>query len=400
MNVLDNVAYGLMVKGVGKAERQREARGRADAGQAAGLRRAPAGPALRRPAPARRARPRAGQPAQGAAARRAARRARPEAAREHAGGAEGAAEVARHHLRLRHPRPGRGAVDGRPRRRLQRRPHHAGRHAARTSTSGRRLALRRRFRRLLQRAAAGFRRSAMAASARWASLRPEAIRIGDGPAATGVAGARRVASAISARRRALGLDVEGTAHQRRRAGRRGRCRPKASASCSASGRRRAASDGRRGMSAAVALRADARRHPAATAAACSGALSDLFWRRPKLLLFLMLRRRCCGSASSISARCSRCSLQSFFSIDEFSGLINREFTLKTYGELLQPSNLDIIMRTVVDGGAGDARLGRRRLPDRLLRGALCARANGRRCSISASCCRCGRAIWSRSMPGS
>ena len=26
-------------------------------------------------------------------------------------------------------------------------------------------------------------------------------------------------------------------------------------------------------------------------------------------------------------------LQSFFSIDEFSGLINREFTLKTYGEL-------------------------------------------------------------------
>ncbi len=39
-------------------------------------------------------------------------------------------------------------------------------------------------------------------------------------------------------------------------------------------------------------------------------------------------------------------LQSFFSIDEFSGLINREFTLKTYGELLLPSNLDIILRTV------------------------------------------------------
>jgi putative spermidine/putrescine transport system permease protein len=30
-----------------------------------------------------------------------------------------------------------------------------------------------------------------------------------------------------------------------------------------------------------------------------------------------------------------------------SGLINREFTLKTYGELLLPSNLDIIVRTVV-----------------------------------------------------
>ena len=39
-------------------------------------------------------------------------------------------------------------------------------------------------------------------------------------------------------------------------------------------------------------------------------------------------------------------LQSFFSIDEFSGTIVREFTLKTYAELLQPANLDVILRTV------------------------------------------------------
>ena len=52
---------------------------------------APAGAALRRPAPARGARPRAGQPAEGAAPRRAARRARPEAARADAGRAEDAA---------------------------------------------------------------------------------------------------------------------------------------------------------------------------------------------------------------------------------------------------------------------------------------------------------------------
>jgi putative spermidine/putrescine transport system permease protein len=38
--------------------------------------------------------------------------------------------------------------------------------------------------------------------------------------------------------------------------------------------------------------------------------------------------------------------QSFFSIDEFTGLIDRHFTLKTYAELLQRSNLDIIIRTV------------------------------------------------------
>ncbi len=39
-------------------------------------------------------------------------------------------------------------------------------------------------------------------------------------------------------------------------------------------------------------------------------------------------------------------MQSFFSIDEFSGLVTYEPTLKTYGELLKPSNLDIILRTV------------------------------------------------------
>ncbi len=39
-------------------------------------------------------------------------------------------------------------------------------------------------------------------------------------------------------------------------------------------------------------------------------------------------------------------LQSFFSIDEFSGLINRQFTLSTYGDLFQAANLDIIVRTV------------------------------------------------------
>ena len=38
--------------------------------------------------------------------------------------------------------------------------------------------------------------------------------------------------------------------------------------------------------------------------------------------------------------------QSFFSIDEFSGLIDRSFTLKTYAELFRPANFDIILRTV------------------------------------------------------
>lgn len=40
-------------------------------------------------------------------------------------------------------------------------------------------------------------------------------------------------------------------------------------------------------------------------------------------------------------------LQSFFSIDEFSGLINRDFTIKTYLELFTPANMDIVLRTVL-----------------------------------------------------
>ena len=77
-----------------------------------------------------------------------------------------------------------------------------------------------------------------------------------------------------------------------------------------------------------------------------GALSDLFWRKPKVLLLLMLLPPVLwlgivyiGSLFALLAK-------SFFSIDEYSGLINREFTLKTYGDLLQAANLDIILRTV------------------------------------------------------
>ncbi|RVC41823.1 ABC transporter permease, partial [Mesorhizobium sp. M4B.F.Ca.ET.088.02.2.1] len=77
-----------------------------------------------------------------------------------------------------------------------------------------------------------------------------------------------------------------------------------------------------------------------------GALSDLFWRRPKLLLLLMLLPPVLWLGIVYIGSLFALLAQSFFSIDEFSGLINREFTLKTYGDLLQAANLDIILRTV------------------------------------------------------
>ena len=72
--------------------------------------------ALRRPAAARRAGARARARAARAAARRAARRARRAPAPRPAGRAQAHPGAARGHLHLRHPRPGRGADDERPRR--------------------------------------------------------------------------------------------------------------------------------------------------------------------------------------------------------------------------------------------------------------------------------------------
>ncbi|TIT21025.1 MAG: ABC transporter permease [Mesorhizobium sp.] len=77
-----------------------------------------------------------------------------------------------------------------------------------------------------------------------------------------------------------------------------------------------------------------------------GALSDIFWRRPQLLLLLMLLPPVLWLGIVYIGSLVALLLQSFFSIDEFSGLINRQFTLKTYGDLLQAANLDIILRTV------------------------------------------------------
>lgn len=75
-------------------------------------------------------------------------------------------------------------------------------------------------------------------------------------------------------------------------------------------------------------------------------LSDLFWRRPALLLICMLAPAVIWLGVVYIGSLLALLAQSFFSIDEFSGLINYELTLKTYGELFRPSNFDIIVRTV------------------------------------------------------
>ena len=76
-------------------------------------------------------------------------------------------------------------------------------------------------------------------------------------------------------------------------------------------------------------------------------LTTLFWRRPNLLLALLITPPLIWLGVIYLGSLAALLLQSFYAIDEFSGLVVPEFTLKTYAELLRPSNADVIIRTLL-----------------------------------------------------
>ena len=80
-------------------------------------------------------------------------------------------------------------------------------------------------------------------------------------------------------------------------------------------------------------------------------LSDVLIRNPRFFLLLLLAPPLLWLGIVYVGSLLALLIQSFFSIDEFSGLVRREFTLKTYAELLQQANLDIIIRTVLMSAA-------------------------------------------------
>lgn len=80
-------------------------------------------------------------------------------------------------------------------------------------------------------------------------------------------------------------------------------------------------------------------------------LTGLFWRNPRLLLVLLLTPPLIWLGVVYLGSLAALLLQSFYSIDEFSGVVKQEFTLKTYAELLRLQNLDIILRTVLMAAA-------------------------------------------------
>jgi putative spermidine/putrescine transport system permease protein len=80
-------------------------------------------------------------------------------------------------------------------------------------------------------------------------------------------------------------------------------------------------------------------------------LTGLFWRKPWLLLLILVSPPLLWLGVVYLGSLAALLLQSFYSIDEFSGMVKEEFTLKTYAELFRAQNLDIITRTVVMSAA-------------------------------------------------
>jgi putative spermidine/putrescine transport system permease protein len=75
-------------------------------------------------------------------------------------------------------------------------------------------------------------------------------------------------------------------------------------------------------------------------------LSDLFYRRPGVLIAMLLGPPLAWIGIVYIGSLLALLLQSFYHLDDFSGVILHEFTLSTYGQLFEISNLQTIGRTV------------------------------------------------------
>lgn len=75
------------------------------------------------------------------------------------------------------------------------------------------------------------------------------------------------------------------------------------------------------------------------------AWATFLYRRPRLLLLLMLAPPLLWLGVVYLGSLAALLVNSFYKLDDFTGLLVREFTLSTYAQLLTPANLDIVYRT-------------------------------------------------------
>ena len=117
------------------------------------------------------------------------------------------------------------------------------------------------------------------------------------------------------------------------------------------------------------------------------------------------RRRCCGSASSTSARYWRCSHRPSYTFDDFTMAVSPVLTLDNFRAIADPSNplfganIDIVLRTLGMASAVTLASALLAFPIAYY---MARYVHGRwkgASGISRSCCPCGPAISSRPIPG-
>ena len=86
--------------------------------------------------------------------------------------------------------------------------------------------------------------------------------------------------------------------------------------------------------------------PSSTRGGVLGRVSDYFFAYPAALTLLLLLPPLLWIGVVYIGSLFALLLQSFYSLDDFSGLIVHEFTLSTYLQLLEEANVQIILRTV------------------------------------------------------
>jgi putative spermidine/putrescine transport system permease protein len=74
-------------------------------------------------------------------------------------------------------------------------------------------------------------------------------------------------------------------------------------------------------------------------------IARYFYTHPNLTLTLMLSLPLLWLVVVYLGAISAMLVQSFFYLDSFSGLVVRQFSLRTYGDLITLSNIDIVLRT-------------------------------------------------------
>lgn len=74
-------------------------------------------------------------------------------------------------------------------------------------------------------------------------------------------------------------------------------------------------------------------------------ISTYLYRRQPLVLFLMLAPPLLYLTVVYLGSLFSLLINSFYAIDDFTGIIIREFTLKTYGQIFNPANREIFLRT-------------------------------------------------------